>query len=84
VAAQFARAVRRPVRFYLAAGELETFVSPGNRGHHMVGTNRHFRDVLRARGYDLHYVEFNGVHSELNWQDWLADGLVHVFGRRAH
>jgi enterochelin esterase-like enzyme len=38
--------------------------------------------VLRARGYDLHYVEFNGVHSELNWQDWLADGLVHVFGRR--
>jgi len=82
VPAQFARAVRRPVRFYLAAGELETFVSPGNRGHHLVGTNRHFRDVLRARGYDLHYVEFNGVHSELNWQDWLADGLVHVFGRR--
>ena len=69
------------VRFYLAAGSLETVVTPRNRGHYMVSTNRHMRDVLRARGYDLRYVEFNGVHSELNWQDWLADGLVHFLGR---
>lgn len=71
---------RRPVRFYVAAGELETFVSPGNRGHYLLATNRHMRDVLVARGYDLEYVEFNGVHSELNWQDWLAAGLVHLLG----
>lgn len=69
-----------PVRFYLAAGELETWVSPGNRGHYLLATNRHMRDVLEARGYDLKYVEFNGVHSELNWQDWLADGLVRFLG----
>lgn len=72
---------RRPIRFYLAAGELETFVTPGNHGHYLVGTNRHMRDVLVARGYDLEYVEFNGVHSELNWQDWLAAGLEHFLGR---
>lgn len=71
---------RRPVRFYVAAGELETFVSPGNRGHYLLATNRHMRDVLVARGYDLEYVEFNGVHSDLNWQDWLAEGLVHLLG----
>ncbi|MFW6085284.1 MAG: alpha/beta hydrolase, partial [Gemmatimonadota bacterium] len=73
---------RRPVRFYVAAGELETFVSPGNRGHYLLATNRHMRDVLVARDYDLEYVEFNGVHSELNWQDWLAAGLVHLLGER--
>ncbi len=70
----------RDVRFYLAAGWLETVVTPTNRGHYMVSTNRHMRDVLRARGYDLRYVEFNGVHSELNWQDWLAAGLEHFLG----
>lgn len=75
---RFAEGDVRPVRFHLAAGELETFVSPGNRGHYLVATNRHMRDVLRARGYDLEYVEFNGVHSELNWADALAAGLVRL------
>jgi enterochelin esterase-like enzyme len=39
--------------------------------------------VLHARGYDLIYVEFNGVHSALKWQDWMADGLGHLLGRGA-
>lgn len=77
---RYALAEPRPVRFYVAAGRLETFVSPGNRGHYLLATNRHMRDVLVARDYDLAYVEFNGVHSELNWQDWLAAGLVHLLG----
>lgn len=77
----YASAARRPVRFYIAAGELETFVTPGNRGHYLVATNRHMRDVLRARGYAVEYVEFNGVHSGLNWQDGLAAGLVHLLRR---
>jgi enterochelin esterase-like enzyme len=38
------------------------------------------RDVLQARGYMVEYIEFNGVHSELNWQDWLADGLIRLVG----
>ena len=75
---RYATAGVRPVRFHLGAGELETFVSPGNRGHYLVATNRHMRDVLKARGYDLEYVEFNGVHSELNWADVLAAGLVQL------
>lgn len=57
------------------------FVSPGNRGHYLLATNRHMRDVLRARGYVLRYEEFNGVHSELSWQDGLAEGLVHLLAR---
>jgi enterochelin esterase family protein len=57
---------RRPIRLYLAAGKLETFVSDANSGHYLLGTNRHMRDVLAARGYDFEYVEFMGVHSEVN------------------
>ncbi len=77
---RYAEADRRPVRFYIAAGELESWVTPTNRGHYLLATNRHMRDVLVARQYPLRYVEFNGVHSELNWQDWLADGLVTLLG----
>jgi enterochelin esterase family protein len=76
----YAAGDRRPVRFYMAAGELETFVTQGNQGHYLLATNRHMRDVLRARGYMVEYIEFNGVHSELNWQDWLADGLIRLVG----
>lgn len=77
----YARGGPRPVRFYLTAGELETVVTPGNAGHYMVATNRRFRDVLRASGYALTYTEFNGVHSELSWQDGLAEGLALLLGR---
>lgn len=76
----YATTERRPIRFFVAAGELETVVTPRNAGHYLVGTNRHFRDVLASAGYRLAYREFNGVHSELNWQDWLAEGLVHLLG----
>lgn len=72
----YAEHPRRPVRFYVTAGELETVVTRGNAGHYMVATNRHFRDVLSTAGYRLDYEEFNGVHSELNWQNGLAEGLI--------
>lgn len=65
-----------PLRQFIAAGSLETVVTPTNRGHYMVASNRHLRDVLLARGYDLTYWEFTGVHSDLNWQDRLARGLT--------
>jgi enterochelin esterase family protein len=73
---------RRPVRLYLAAGTLETSVSDANAGHYLLGTNRHMRDVLAARGYDFEYVEFMGVHSEVNWEDQLAAGLAWLWSRR--
>ena len=72
----------RPVQLYVAAGELETVVTPGNAGHYMVATNRHFRNVLLAAGYRFTYRELNGVHSELNWQDGLAEGLIRLIGPR--
>jgi len=66
----------RPLRLFISAGNLETVATPRNLGHYMVATNRHLRDVLLARGYDLEYWEFSGDHSELSWQDALARGLA--------
>jgi enterochelin esterase family protein len=78
----YAFAEPRPIRLYLAAGLLETFVTEVNYGHYLLGTNRHMRDVLAARGYDFHYAEFMGVHSEVNWEDQLAAGLTWLWSRR--
>lgn len=77
---RFATEEIRPLRLFLAVGNLETVVTATNRGHYMLGTNRHLRDVLLARGYDLEYWEFAGAHSDLSWQDALARGLVALLG----
>ena len=38
------------------------------------------RDVLTAKGYPLHYAEFNGNHSYLNWRAEFADRLIDLIG----
>ncbi len=78
----FASREKVPMRLYVAAGKLENVVTPRNRGHYMLSTNRHFRDVLTAKGYDFHFEEFGGVHHELSWQSELAKGLLFLYGSR--
>ncbi|MFC5662240.1 enterochelin esterase [Kitasatospora misakiensis] len=69
---QFAAAERRPARFWVEVGLQEWM---------LLAQNRHLRDVLIARGYDLAYREFNGGHDYACWRGGLADGLVHLLGR---
>jgi len=45
--------------------------------------NRHMRDVLQAKGYSVHYREFNGGHEYLNWRGTLADALLALVGKSA-
>jgi enterochelin esterase family protein len=73
-----AREPARPLRIYLAAGSLETVVTPTNVGHYLLATNRHMRSVLQAKGYEMRYVEFCGSHSPINWQDQLLPGLAYL------
>jgi enterochelin esterase family protein len=72
---QFIASPRLPLRFYLEVGLKEDWgwIS-------MVGCNRHFRDVLRLKGYEVHYAEFNGYHHYVSHRGSLADGLVALVG----
>jgi enterochelin esterase-like enzyme len=45
--------------------------------------SRHFRDVLRAKGYALEYSEFNGNHTYACWRGSLSDGLIALVGEHA-
>jgi enterochelin esterase family protein len=47
----------------------------------MLVVNRHLRDILRLKGYSVHYEEIAGAHDYLNVRGALADGLIALFGR---
>ncbi len=77
---QFSRAPRLPLRFYLDAGTHEKMVPRGWPAS-LLGSVRHMRDVLVARGYPVAYTEFEGGHDYACWRGTLADGLIHLLGR---
>jgi enterochelin esterase-like enzyme len=72
---QFVASPKLPLRFYLDVGLMERGPTPDN-GPDQVVVNRHMRDVLQAKGYFVHYREFNGGHEYLNWRGTLADALL--------
>ena len=67
------------MRFYVDVGLLETRRAYADGPSHITA-NRHLRDVLRAKGYAVHYAEYNGGHDYLCWQGTLADGLLALCG----
>ncbi|MFB7917465.1 enterochelin esterase [Streptomyces sp. NPDC056061] len=68
---QYATGHRRPVRLWLEVGLQEWM---------LLAENRRLRNVLRARGYDVSYREFNGGHDYACWRGGLADGLSALLG----
>jgi enterochelin esterase family protein len=67
------------IRFHLDCGLMED--RPGKNGiPSILEANRHLRDVLLAKGYRVHYQEFNGGHEYINWRGQLADGLMTLLG----
>lgn len=80
VARQFIASSRLPVRFYLDAGSDELDFS--GHGSAILEPNRRLRDVLLAKGYEVHYQEFNGGHDYMSWRGTLADGLILLLGSR--
>lgn len=73
---------RVPLRFYVEAGTYDNFPSASAPVHEIAldegvtGANRHFRDVLLAKGYDVTYRETPGGHESLHWRSTLADALM--------
>ena len=74
---QFIAGPRLPVRFYMDVGLQEK-----GKATEMVPSNRHLRDVLALKGYEVHYAEFNGGHDYICWRGSLADGLLALLGKK--
>jgi enterochelin esterase-like enzyme len=64
-----------PVKFYLEVGLLETAAIP-SRDPSMLTANRHLRDVLRAKGNEVHYVEHFSGHEHVSWRATIAEALI--------
>jgi enterochelin esterase family protein len=64
----------KPLKISMSAGLMEI--------PDQLDTNRHFRDVLVAKGYSVHYSEFNDNHSYVAWRADFADRLVAWIGTR--
>ena len=77
---QFLASRKLPLRFYLAAGTFES--DTNGAGGEILETTRHFRDVLLAKGYNVHYQQFVGGHDGLSWRGTFADGLIALLGPR--
>lgn len=80
LARQFVASPTLPLRFYLGVGRQETW-QPAEDAPTLLVANRHMRDVLQAKGYSVHYNEFNGDHNYLWWQSTLGDALIALIGR---
>jgi len=78
---QFISSPKEPLRFYLDAGSAE-FNATGSADAILFCT-RTLRDVLRAKGYEVHFHEFVGGHDYLSWRGTLADGLIALMGGAA-
>jgi enterochelin esterase-like enzyme len=78
VAKQFIASPKLPIRFYMDAGSDELDLS--GKGGSILIPNRHLRDVLLAKGYEVHYQEFIGGHDYLSWRATIADGLILLMG----
>ena len=76
---QFVTSPKLPVRFYLEAGTFE--IDKDGTGGNILEATRTLRDVLKAKGYEVHYQQFVSGHDDLSWRGTLADGLIALLGR---
>jgi enterochelin esterase-like enzyme len=78
LAKEFVKSPKLPLRFYMDAGSFE--VDLDGEGGSILEPSRHMRDVLLAKGYEVHYQENVGGHDYLSWRGSLADGLLALVG----
>jgi enterochelin esterase-like enzyme len=69
---QFEVEPTQPLNFYLDVGVYEI--------EKMTQSNKAMFNVLRDKGYRVHYDEFSGGHDYLCWRGTLANGLITILG----
>jgi len=68
-------ASKRDIAYYLEAGIYEQGrLDQG--GVDLLTSNRHLRDVLKAKGYRVTYEEYAGGHDDLSWRSGYPKGLI--------
>jgi enterochelin esterase family protein len=80
---QFALREKLELSFYIEVGKLEANSMLALDGPDALVANRHLRTVLQAKGYPVHYHEYNGGHDYLSWRGTLAEGLQALHGKGA-
>lgn len=65
---------RKDIKIYLNAGLFET----GFKSIDILESNRHLRDVLKAKKYQVLYEEFPSGHDYFNWRFRLANALIKI------
>jgi enterochelin esterase family protein len=88
LARQFLSGPKLKVSFWIDVGQMEFVANeadrmfppfiPGNTS--LLAANRHLRDILRARCYEVAYRETYGAHEPLRWARTLPEGLLTLFG----
>ena len=82
---EFVKQPKLPLNIYLEVGlreevdwqfPIQPYAYPS-----IVIAHRHLRDVLLAKGYRVHYNEFNGGHETICWRGTLVDGLIALIGK---
>ena len=79
MAKQFVTSPKLPVKFFLEAGTFE--VDRDRTGADILESTRTLRDVLQAKGYEVHFQQFVSGHEELSWRGTFADGLITLLGQ---
>lgn len=72
-------APKKPLKIWFEVGIFEGS-GGGLAGAGMLVQNRHMRDVLISKGYDVSYHEFSGGHDYACWRGSFADGLIALAG----
>ncbi len=77
---QYKKTKRLPIRFYLDCGLQETAMRSFSN-FNFIEKHRQMRDVLKSKGYELYYQEFQSGHDWTGWRKTLPDGLIVLFDR---
>lgn len=80
VTGQYRNTPKLNLRFYIEVGAGETQKTAG--GPVFIETNQRLRDALKAKGYDVRYLEVPAaVHNPEHWRAQLADGIIYLMGK---
>lgn len=72
---KFVESKKLPLTFHLSVGIYDTATMENQFTNHLI-SNRHMRDVLEAKVYNVSYIEYSGSHDWAGWRSVLPNILI--------